>query len=112
MNVFVLFCLLVLVSCSNKNDSPEAVLKDFVEAQASLMPSIKSQHFKLISKSCHINKCLLTYSVGYSTQAQAKTTFMTQVQKKAEMLQVENKWLIAEVSNLDTTHESIEPINL
>ncbi len=105
-------CILFLVSCSRQSETPEAVLQEFVETQSSEIKTIKSESFRLISKSCQDNKCSLTYSVGYKTLLKEKTAFVTEVQKKAEMLQVKNRWLIAEVSNINTAHESLEPINL
>ncbi len=75
------------------------------------MKNIKSESFKILSKSCQENKCFLTYSVSYLTMTDNKTRFSSEVKKIAEMVKSENKWLIADVSNIKTYHESLEPIN-
>ena len=75
------------------------------------MRNIKTESFKVLSKSCQEKKCFLTYSIAYLTKENDKTTFTSEVKKIAELVQVENKWLIADVSNIKTYHESLEPIN-
>lgn len=89
-----------------KNMSPES-FKKFAD-----MKDIKSDSFKVISKSCQDKKCFLTYSISYLTTSGDKVKFSSEVKKIAEMVQVENKWLIADVSNIKTYIESLEPINL
>jgi hypothetical protein len=76
------------------------------------MQNIKADSFKILSKSCQENKCFITYSISYLTKGDTKKTiFSSEVKKIAEMIKVENKWLIADVSNIKTYHESMEPIN-
>jgi hypothetical protein len=72
---------------------------------------IKSNSFKVISKSCQENKCFLTYSISYKTVSQDKDTFSSEVKKIAEIVFVQGRWLISDVSNIKTYHESNEPIN-
>ena len=75
------------------------------------MKNIKMDSFKILSKSCQDKKCFMTYSVSYLTKADDKVQFSSEVKKIAEMVQVDNKWLISDVSNIKTYHESMEPIN-
>ena len=75
------------------------------------MRNIKTESFKILSKSCQEKRCFLTYSIGYLTKKDDKTVTSSEVKKIAEMIQVENKWLIEDVSNIKTYHESLEPIN-
>lgn len=74
------------------------------------MSNIKTQSFKVLSKSCQDKKCFITYSVEYQTKKDNKVTVATEVKKIAEVIQVESRWLIADVSNIKTYHESFEPI--
>lgn len=76
------------------------------------MKNIKADSLKILSKNCENDKCFLTYSVSYLTKNAEKTLFSSEVKKIAEMVQVEDKWLIADVSNILTYHESHEAINL
>lgn len=75
------------------------------------MRNIKSNSFKILSQSCQEKKCFITYSTGYITSDSDKSTFTSEVKKIAELLQVDGKWLIADVSNIKTYHEALEPIN-
>lgn len=75
------------------------------------MKNIQSDSFKILEKKCQDQSCTLTYTVGYSTKNQDKVAFQTQVQKEALLVQVDKKWLISDVQNISTLHESLEPIN-
>lgn len=75
------------------------------------MSNVKTDSFKVLSKSCTDKKCFVTYSVGYLTKKDDKVVFSSEVKKIAEVLQVGAKWLIADVSNIKTYHESLESIN-
>lgn len=75
------------------------------------MKNIKTDSFKILSKSCQENKCFITYSISYFTRNENKNQFSSEVKKIAEMVLVDKKWLIADVSNIKTYHESLEPIN-
>jgi hypothetical protein len=75
------------------------------------LKNVKSDSFKIHSKSCQEKKCFITYSIGYMTKDGEKTNYQSEVKKIAEIVQVDNKWLIADVSNIKTYHESMEPIN-
>ncbi len=76
-----------------------------------LGPHIKKDSFKIESKECQDQQCLITYSVSYKTSQEDKTSFVTDVMKKAELQEVEGLWLISDVSNLKTIHEATESIN-
>jgi hypothetical protein len=72
--------------------------------------SIRSGSFKILSKSCQEKKCFVTYSVAYKTKNE-EASFSSEVKKIAELVLIEGKWLIADVSNIKTYHESLEPIS-
>jgi hypothetical protein len=73
--------------------------------------NIKQGSFKILTKSCQEKKCFITYSVSYQTAEKDKTVFSSEVKKIAEVQNENGKWLIAEVSNVKTYHEALEPIN-
>lgn len=135
--------LFLLTACLEDNSSPEAALKNFVEARMGTLVTrdyvlervtgkmrqsleniseeefakfadlrgVKKDSFKILSKSCQEKKCFITYSVGYQTIEKDRPAFVTEVKKIAEIQSEEGKWLIAEVSNIKTYHEALEPIN-
>lgn len=143
MKVLILALTLVLSACQKNIETPEASLKDFVDARMGKvvdrefilarvtgkmlenfktmsetelarfwdMKNIQSESFKILEKSCQPHKCILTYSVGYSTKNENKVQFVSVVQKIAEMVLVDDRWLISDVNNVSTYHESLEPIN-
>jgi len=71
----------------------------------------RKESFKIISKSCQDKKCFLTYTISFSTKQDDKQIFTSEVKKIAELQWIEGKWYIADVSNLKTYHEALEPIN-
>lgn len=73
--------------------------------------NLKKDSFKILSKSCQLKKCFITYSIGFATTNQNKAVFNTEVKKIAEIVFDDGKWLISEISNIKTYHESLEPIN-
>lgn len=78
--------------------------------------NVQKDSFKILSKSCQQETCFLTYSISYKTKTNAegsteKPAFSSEVKKIAELSLVEGKWLIADVTNIKTYHESLEPIN-
>lgn len=76
------------------------------------MQNIQADSFKVITKRCEEeNKCTLTYSIGYTTKQDDKAKFVSEVKKIAEVVLVNEKWLISEVNNVKTYHESLEPLN-
>jgi hypothetical protein len=77
------------------------------------MRGIKKESFKILSKSCQDKICFLTYSVSYKTlnEKDDAVSYSSEVKKIAELVSENGKWLIADVSNIKTYHESIEPIN-
>lgn len=72
----------------------------------------KRDTFKIISKSCQEKRCYLTYSIGYREENPAKKGWVSEVKKIAEIIWVEGKWLIADVSNIKTYHETSETIEV
>lgn len=140
---FMLVALFLLAGCLEDNSSPEAALKNFVEARMgnvvtreyilervtgtmkqSLenitdeefakfadLRNVEKNSFKVISKSCQEKKCFLTYSVSYLTKNKETSAYTSEVKKIAEVLMEDGKWLIADVSNIKTYHEALEPIN-
>jgi hypothetical protein len=82
---------------------------DFVKF--SDLKNVERNSFKVLSKSCQEKKCFVTYSLAYTTSSEGKAKFSSEVKKIAEILNIEGKWLISDVSNIKTYHESLEPIN-
>jgi len=72
----------------------------------------KQDTFKIISKSCQEKRCYVTYSLGYHENTADKKTWVSEVKKIAEIIWVEGKWLIADVSNIKTYHETAETIEV
>jgi hypothetical protein len=72
--------------------------------------NVKKDSFKVLSRSCQEKNCFLTYSISYSTVGKDQNTFNSEVKKIAELVNEDGKWLIADVSNIKTYHESMEPL--
>lgn len=72
----------------------------------------KKDSFKILSKNCQDKKCYVTYSLGYHQKSDASTSWQSEVKKIAEILWIEGKWLIADVSNIKTYHEASQSIEI
>lgn len=73
----------------------------------------KKDSLRIINKSCQDKKCYVTYSLGYHQSPEgAKTLWLSEVKKIVELIQVDDKWLIADVNNIKTYHESTEVIEV
>jgi len=72
---------------------------------------VKRNSFKILTKSCDEKKCFITYSISYQTKQEDVTAFTSEVKKIAEIVNENGKWLISDVSNVKTYHESLESIN-
>lgn len=73
--------------------------------------NIKRDSFKILSKSCQEKRCFITYSTAFVTKEEEKSVFTSEVKKIAEIVSVDGRWLIEDVSNIKTYHEALEPIN-
>lgn len=73
--------------------------------------NMEKDSFKVLSKSCQGENCSITYSISYKTKQNDKNVFSSEVKKIAELSLVSGNWLIADVTNIKTYHESLEPIN-
>lgn len=73
--------------------------------------NVEKDSFKVLSKSCQEESCFITYSISYKTKQNDKNAFSSEVKKIAELTLISGKWLIADVTNIKTYHESLEPIN-
>lgn len=72
--------------------------------------NVTRESFKIVSKSCQEDTCFVTYSLSYRTSEGDEKRFTSEVKKIAEIQNHKGKWLIADVSNVKTYHESLMPI--
>lgn len=80
-------------------------------ASFSDLRNLQKDSFKILSKTCEGKKCLVTYSLTYTTKQEEKAAYSSQVEKVAEIYETDGKWLISGVTNIKTLHESLNPIN-
>jgi hypothetical protein len=91
--------------------SMETISEEDFKKFADVRGGVNTDSFTIISKSCEKELCSVNYSLSYNTTEGEKSTFATVVEKKADMVRVDGKWLISEVNNINTSHEALEPIN-
>jgi hypothetical protein len=72
----------------------------------------KKSSFRIISKSCQEKRCYVTYAIGYKQSPAGKTQWTSEVKKIAELQWEDGRWLIADVSNIKTYHESAQQIEV
>ena len=76
-----------------------------------LSPITTKPKLEVLRKVCQVKKCTLTYVISYKTLEEKKAKFTSEIKKIAIVEEVEGKWIIMDVSNVRTYHESSEPIN-
>lgn len=76
------------------------------------MRNVKQNSFKILTSNCQneVTKCNITYSLGYKTEENDKAIFSSEVKKVAELSLEDGKWLISDVTNIKTYHESLDPL--
>jgi hypothetical protein len=75
------------------------------------LENLNKNSVKILNRSCNNDVCYLTYTMSYKTTSD-NNTFEAEVKKIAELRVVDNKWLIADVSNVKTYLESLSTINV
>lgn len=100
----------VLERVTGKMKQSFEVMEDEDFAKFADLRNVKRDSFKILSKSCQEKRCFLTYSIAYKTETEG-AKYSSEVKKIAEVSLVDGKWLIADVSNVKTYHESLEAIN-
>jgi len=75
------------------------------------LKGIKKNSFKILTKSCQKDTCYITYSLNYRNNMNDNNV-ETAVKKIAEIKNLEGKWFIADISNIKTYHDVIEPIDV
>lgn len=86
------------------------VMSDDDFAKFADLRNVERDSFKVLSKSCQEKRCFVTYAIAYKTKKD-EANYASEIKKIAELQLVEGKWLIADVSNVKTYHESLEAIN-
>jgi hypothetical protein len=76
------------------------------------MSGVKKVKVKVLSKNCDGPKCIVTYTVSYTTETKEDSNFKSVVKKIAEVIKVEDYWKLANLRNLKTFHESTKPIGV
>lgn len=71
---------------------------------------IKNQKITVSKKICSADKCSLTYIIKYEQHSDKSKEFKSEVKKVASLEKIEDKWLIEDVSNIKTYHESVNPL--
>jgi len=138
MRYLFLMVLLFLSSCNQQKD-PKHLVKEFVTASFDhnlgnevLKKYLTEDFFNKITQSEELNKQkinadLVSYSMVQSSCEEAKCSVMyviifdqkdadkksrVEVKKQAQLVKVEDQWLISDVQNLKTFIEVKEPIGI
>lgn len=68
------------------------------------------ESFRINLKSCEQSKCHLTYTLKYERSNEGTKTFDVELKKIAELHLVNEKWLLADVTDIKTYYEAHQPI--
>jgi uncharacterized membrane protein len=78
----------------------------------SRMSGVKEVKVKILSKNCDGPKCIVTYTVSYTTETKEDSNFKSVVKKIAEVVKVDDYWKLSNLRNLKTFHESNKAIDV
>lgn len=68
--------------------------------------------YKILSSNCESEtKCAVTYILTYRSNESGERVFTSEVRKVAQMENLEGVWLLTDMANIKTFHESLKPIN-
>lgn len=68
------------------------------------------ESFRINLKNCESNICYLTYTLKYDLAKDGVKTFEVELKKMAELRLVDEKWLLADVTDIKTFYGSEQPI--
>ena len=74
------------------------------------MEGASHESFRINLKNCEGNTCFLTYTLKYEQSKDGQKTFDVELKKMAELRKVEEKWLLADVTDIKTYYEAEQPI--
>ncbi len=66
--------------------------------------------FQINLSNCEETVCYLTYTLKYDTSKDGVKTFEVELKKMAEMKKVDEKWLLADITDIKTYYEAQQPI--
>jgi hypothetical protein len=66
---------------------------------------------KILRKNCNGDKCVLTYIVSFKTKLES-SSYSTSVKKVAEIVKEDGEWLLSDVFNTKTYHETESAIKV
>lgn len=68
------------------------------------------ESFQINLSNCENDTCYLTYTLKYERTENGEKTFDVELKKIAEMRKVEERWLLADVTDVKTYYQSAQPI--
>lgn len=74
------------------------------------MEGASHESFRINLKSCEGDTCFLTYTLKYEQSKDGEKTFDVEIKKMAELRKIEEKWLLADVTDIKTYYEAEQPI--
>tara|TARA_R110000868_G_scaffold100129_4_gene275455 strand:- start:1328 stop:1765 length:438 start_codon:yes stop_codon:yes gene_type:complete len=66
--------------------------------------------FQINLSNCEELVCYLTYTLKYDTSKDGVKTFGVELKKMAELKKVDEKWLLADITDIKTYYEAQQPI--
>lgn len=74
------------------------------------MAHVEKKRVKFNHTSCQENKCFITYTLSYDGQSEGVSVYEVEVRKIAELVQEEETWRLANISNVKSYYEAASEI--
>jgi hypothetical protein len=88
------------------NDMDEETFKIFTSTK-----EFKIRKYKVILSKCSKDSCFLTYTLSYDESDVRGRKYETEIKKIAELQKIDERWKIADVTNIKTFIDAKRPIN-
>lgn len=89
------------------NEMSDEDLEKFIDVK-----DLKKRKLKVLIKNCEEDTCYLTYVLRYVQGKETPRDFSVEVKKIAQINKVEDKWLLADVSNVKTYIEAKKELKI
>lgn len=97
-------------STGSMKERLEAMEDEEFNEFAKEMEHVQKKRVRFNHTSCQDNKCFITYTLSYDGQADGVSVYGIEVRKIAELIQEEEEWKLANISNVKSYYEASSEI--
>jgi hypothetical protein len=97
-------------STGSMKERLEAMEDQEFEEFAKEMSHVQKKRVRFNHTSCQDDKCFITYTLSYDGKSEGVSVYGIEVRKIAELVQADESWLLANISNVKSYYEAASEI--